>query len=60
MFTQRHFKAIARIIRETEMDGVSRGMLIERFATEFASDNPRFKREMFVKACTPEPKPILP
>lgn len=57
-FSQRHYIMIARCIKATDMDGIDRSLLIDKLCVEFAADNPRFDRDLFTKACTPEVKPL--
>ena len=63
MLTKKDFKAVAEIIEDntTEIDGdclkynhyqvVSRNSLVMELADYFATQNPRFDRERFMKAC---------
>ncbi len=60
IFTRRHYKAIAQVLRETDNDDVGAYALKcarERFAIMFAGDNSRFDKGKFVLACLPEDEP---
>lgn len=60
MFTRKHFKAIAKIIREniiTDIDNdghdvkiIVPAMLVDDFCTMFKRDNPNFDRNKFEEA----------
>jgi len=60
--TMKDFELIARVLREsTHPEGtlwtsdkptfVDRGSLAKAFADELAKTNPRFKRDVFMRAC---------
>jgi hypothetical protein len=49
---------VARAIKATDMDGIDRSLLIDKLSVEFSSDNPRFDRDRFTKACTPKAEPL--
>lgn len=62
MFTKRHYEQIAETIRQTKsgrtgdalvvnaVNGV-REVIARDLADLFAEDNPRFNRDLFLKAC---------
>lgn len=52
--SKRDYEVIATVVREHGDD--LRAELAFAFAFEFAADNPRFDRELFVAACTAEPR----
>ncbi len=56
--SRRIYVMVARCIKATDMDPIDRSLLIDKLSLEFAADNPRFDRDRFVKACTPEVKPL--
>lgn len=49
-FTQYHYNEIARILR-TYSYGLQNKTLCSAFETVFKDDNPRFKPDMWTKAC---------
>lgn len=56
--TARVYVMVARAIKATDMDGIDRSLLIDKLSVEFSSDNPRFDRDRFTKACTPKVEPL--
>lgn len=62
MFTQRHFKAIAQVIRDSKNDcrrdnEDGYGAILDmqwRFVALLAADNPKFDQERFINACSRE------
>lgn len=61
MFTRKHFKAIAKIIKESDTLVIKsagrigpRGNLEEKLADYFKQNNPRFDRDKFIAACSLE------
>jgi hypothetical protein len=56
MFTQKHYEAIARILKNTkphaeEYDALKRwNIIVETFVSEFSAGNERFKRQAFKDA----------
>jgi len=60
LFERRHYEAIARILHDGLVFKPDRWevsahieFLVENFAEMFATDNPNFKRELFLKAAKP-------
>jgi hypothetical protein len=61
MFQRRHYEVVADTIKRmdglvpdrTEADAlnVARATVADRFASMFATDNPRFDRARFLRAC---------
>lgn len=57
MFSQRHYEAIAKVIREqtayavSDDDWTTLKMVTQALQLMFKLDNPRFKAERFFKAC---------
>ncbi len=64
MFSQRHFIAIAAMLKDLKpemREGTIESVIVskihqwnqtvESFAFQFSNDNPKFKRELFLKAC---------
>lgn len=55
MFTKQHYKAIAKIIRESSFeespDILNKDNLVERFCNLFGQDNPNFDRDKFFIEC---------
>jgi hypothetical protein len=49
--SKQHFEMIARVLRETPHQTMSRQALAEAFADELGATNERFDRERFLKAC---------
>lgn len=52
--TKKHYEAIARIILQCELEDTT---IVHMLATYFESDNPRFDRVRFLKACGVESEP---
>ena len=55
-FTRRHYKAIAEVIADAWNDGsgvLDREALLNGLSRYFKSDNPRFDRGRFYRACEP-------
>jgi hypothetical protein len=50
--TQKDFVLIAATIRELPYHEL-RAIVADAFADKLAADNPRFKRDLFLKACQP-------
>jgi len=55
MFSQRHFIAMAQVMAN-QCDGnatkeIKRVAMVKAMATMFQADNPRFKLDVFLKAC---------
>ena len=50
----RHFATIATILACFEADTTTHGKLVEHFAQELATTNPRFDSERFRRACDPD------
>ena len=50
MFTRKHFKTIADVIKKIDND-VQRKQLEQRFSKVFEENNPKFDRKKFKKAC---------
>lgn len=50
MFSQRHFIAIAAILKDAGLLDADRAYIAGLFADKFAADNPSFKRARFLKA----------
>ena len=58
--TKKHYEMVARQIRDTRAEyhfnlevTEALGLLTEKLANNFAEDNPRFRRKMFLNACDP-------
>ena len=56
MFCRRHYQAIAQAMQDARMhlrsDAINQQeCIINTLADMFASDNPEFKRDRFVRAC---------
>ena len=49
--TKKHFEAIAKILRDSEVDPNFVQALAKALAQYFATTNPNFDAERFVKAC---------
>lgn len=56
MFTRKHFKAVAKIIAGNRGQGVEYTLdnIASELADYFATQNPRFDRNRFMKACAVE------
>lgn len=50
-FARRHYVAIANALKDCGADA----SLVNQFVVVFGRDNPRFDRNRFIKACTPDP-----
>lgn len=50
MFQQRHFEAIAEVIRNLPTE-CNRGIVTADFIALFCDDNPKFKTRLFLAAC---------
>jgi hypothetical protein len=50
---KRHYETIAKIIRDLPIaqDGLTKGLIVERFAQALKETNPRFNPERFIQAC---------
>lgn len=53
MFTRKHYKAIAGIVKlaHNDDDTISTPVLLNGISKMFENDNPRFDRSKFIKAC---------
>ena len=53
MVSKKDFKAVAEIIRKADKSGELKyaGSVAYRFSKYFATQNPHFDRERFMKAC---------
>ena len=49
--TRKHFKAIAELIRYTDMSDAQRSVLVSRMCSTFRAFNPRFNSAKFHRAC---------
>ena len=51
--TRKDYELIARVISNSDgcFDEISKAFLIDNFANELASENPRFDRNRFANAC---------
>lgn len=47
MFTKQHYKAIAEIVKSKDHKTI-----VDKLAEYFKADNPLFKKELFVAACS--------
>lgn len=64
MFTKKHFEAVAEVIRDVRAKHTvpnsvetmqSTAEIAKRFASMFATSNPRFSRSSFLEACGVDP-----
>lgn len=51
MMTRKHYKMVARLLRNPPLDSIERAEMAKDMATEFKRDNPRFDRARFLSAC---------
>jgi hypothetical protein len=51
---------VAKAIKASDIDGIDRALLVDKLCIEFKTDNSRFNRELFTKACQPKVEPIGP
>ena len=49
--TRKHFAAIAETIKNTKLAKMDRVVFSNRMADTLAETNPRFRRDLFLKAC---------
>lgn len=59
MFQQRHYEALAKLMRDAKVKDATDQQggldMLERMLTDMlANDNPKFKRNLFLTACQPE------
>jgi hypothetical protein len=62
LFERRHYKAIAQLLHDVGGATTALGhpwWVAEDFAKMFATDNPNFKRELFMKAVGPPERMTL-
>jgi hypothetical protein len=55
--SRKDYVEAARILRDTPMPATTRALLVARFVTMFADDNPRFSPSRFREASTPDIEP---
>lgn len=53
-FTQKHFIAIASVVRHAVLDDNARKLLVNDFVAVFKIDNPNFDERRFRDAATPK------
>ena len=51
MFTQQHYIAIAKILKDQDVYEKGEGGIVEAFVREFKQDNSKFDAERFRNAC---------
>ena len=59
MASKKEYIFIAEVLKNADIDGYTRNELISRFGEILMRDNPRFNYDLFRKASTPDPEPIV-